>query len=204
MQGPLAAIAAALCLAAMPSVAPAHDAYTARSAHLRAGPARDYPVVAVLPPGTALDVLGCLPDYSWCDVIALNLNERGWVYAANIEYVYEGAPVPVLDYGPVIGIGVITFVLVDYWDLHYRGRPWYRDRDQWIHTPRPVQPPLPIRPRQPGAKLPPEHLPVPPGTPRVPSPPPHTTPPEGHVLPPRSAQPGRPPVTSGDTQAPRK
>lgn len=96
--------------------------------------------MAVLPTGTALEVIGCLADYRWCVVITLG--ERGWVYAANIAEIYEGAPVPVLAYGPVIGIGVITFVLVDCWDLHYRRRPWYRERDRWIHTPRTVQPPF--------------------------------------------------------------
>jgi uncharacterized protein YraI len=197
----LAAIAAALCLASIPFAAGAQNAYTAKTVHLRAGPARDYPVVAVLAPGTPLDVLGCLSDYSWCDVIAHD--DRGWVYAANIEYLYQGVPEPVLDYGGVIGIGVITFMLGDYWDLHYHGRPWYRDRDYWIHRPRPVQPPLPIRPHPPGAGLPPPPAPLPPGPPRVRPTPPPGAPPEGHVPPPRSAQPGRPPTTSGDTQPPR-
>jgi uncharacterized protein YraI len=196
----VAAIAAALCLLWAPLATWAHDAYTSKSAHLRAGPARDYPVVAVLPAGAPLDVLGCLSDYSWCDVIALDINERGWVYAGNIEYVYQGTQVPLLDYGPTIGIVVVPFVLGDYWDLHYRRRPWYRERDHWIHTPRPVQPPLPPRHGPPPPKVPPS---VPPAPPRLPPHPP-APPSEIHVPPPRSAQPGKPPVTSGDTQPPRK
>lgn len=112
----------AACLGLLPLAALAYDAYAAKDVHLRAGPARDYPVVAILPRGTQLDVQGCLPDYSWCDVIAVG--ERGWVYAANIDYVYQGAPVPLIDYGPVIGITVFPFFLGDYWDHWYRGRPW--------------------------------------------------------------------------------
>jgi uncharacterized protein YraI len=201
MKLPLATFAAAFWLGVMPVAASAHDAYTAKSVHLRAGPARDYPVVAILPPGTALDVLGCLSDYSWCDVIGLG--ERGWMYAGNIDYVYQGAPVPLLDYGPVIGITIFGFVLGDYWDQHYHDRPWYRHRDEWIHRPRPVQPPLPPRPRPPGARLPPPRTlppPVHPSPPLRPAPPrdvrpapPRNAPPPGHVTPPRAIAPGGPP-----------
>jgi len=199
----LAIVIALLVVLCLPFAARAAAAQTTKSAHLRAGPARDYPVVTVLPPYAPLDVQGCLSDYSWCDVIALDINERGWIYAGNIEYVYEGAPAPLLDYGPVSGIVVIPFVLGDYWDLHYRRRPWYRDRDYWIHAPRPVQPPLPPGhgrpPPPPGHGRPPPWRPPPP---LEPHPPPHrpAPPAEGHVPPPRSAQPGKPPMTGGDTQ----
>jgi uncharacterized protein YraI len=46
----------------------------------------------------------------------------GWVYGGNINYAYQNTHVPVLNYGPVIGIGVLTFVLSDYWGRHYRWR----------------------------------------------------------------------------------
>jgi len=218
MNNRLAAIAAALCLALLPATASAYDAYAAKDVHLRAGPRRDYPVVAILPRGAPVDVLGCLSDYSWCDVIALG--DRGWVYAGNLDFVYQGAPVTVLDYGAVIGIGVVVFVLGDYWDRHYHARPWYPHRDEWIHRPRPVQPPLPVRPRPPvvtvpppmpppvrreppRAAPPPRHVP-PPRPPHAAPSPPHATPPPRHVPPPRSAEPGRPPVVSGDSPKPRK
>jgi uncharacterized protein YraI len=203
---------AALWLGLPPLAAFAYEAFAAKDVHLRAGPARDYPVVAILPPGTLLDVQGCLPDYSWCDVIALG--ERGWIYAANIESVYQGTPVPLIDYGPVFGIAVFGFVLGDYWDHHYHGRPWFRDRDDWIRRPRPPQPPIPPRPRpRPPEFVPPPrpvHPPVvvprarpeppvhrePPPVHREPPahpPTPHREPPQ-HVPPPRSAEPGRPPT----------
>ncbi len=119
-----------LSLAALPAVASAELAYAARQLHLRAGPAIDYPVVLTLPAGVVLDVQGCLSDYRWCDVVAGP--DRGWVYAANIVYSYQGAPVPVLNYGAVIGIGIIAFSLGTYWDTHYVGRPWYPQRQLWI------------------------------------------------------------------------
>jgi uncharacterized protein YraI len=77
---------------------------------------------------------GCINGYRWCDVTVGP--ERGWVYAGNIIYAYQGAPVPLINYGAVIGIGIIAFSLGDYWDNHYRTRPWYPQRQHWIDRPR--------------------------------------------------------------------
>ena len=121
-------------LAGAPAIAYAQVAYTAKNVHLRAGPARDYPVVAILPAGFQIAVEGCLSGYSWCDVLAGP--NRGWVYAANIVYPYQGADVPVLTYGAEIGLGIVVFSVGDYWDHYYRGRPWYSQRQVWINRPR--------------------------------------------------------------------
>jgi len=122
--------AATLVLSA---AANAEVAYTTKTAHLRAGPARDYPVVAILETGLAVDVQGCMQDYSWCDVIAGEY--RGWVYARNVEYSYQGTNVPVIDSGAAIGIGVVTFIIGSYWQDHYVGRSWYRQMQQWSNRP---------------------------------------------------------------------
>ena len=53
------------------------QAYTTKSAHLRAGPAREYPVVAIVSPGVQVTVGGCVSDYNWCEVILADSN-RGW------------------------------------------------------------------------------------------------------------------------------
>ena len=45
-----------------------HVGYATKSVNLRAGPARDYPVVFVATRGAPLQVLGCLNGYQWCDV----------------------------------------------------------------------------------------------------------------------------------------
>jgi uncharacterized protein YraI len=139
--------------------AQAQPAFTARTVNVRAGPGRDYPLVAVLPAGLQIWVQGCLSDYSWCDVVAGP--NRGWAYAGNLSYFYQNTYVPVLDYGPVIGIGVLGFVLDDYWPRHYRERRWYPERHRWADRPppprfRPSAPPRPgfQRPRpQPAVPL---------------------------------------------------
>lgn len=112
-------------------VASAQDAYTSRPMNVRAGPNREYPLVAQLGEGAPLDVHGCLSDWSWCDV-SFDDN-RGWIYAGGVSFVYQGGRVPLYSYGPNLGLPVITFSLLTYWDDYYRGRPWYGQRDSWTH-----------------------------------------------------------------------
>ena len=124
-----------LCFAAaifaVPIAANAQRAWALNGAEIFAGPGNDYPIVARLAPGVAVRVQGCLNDYSWCDVTFGG--NRGWVYAGELGYAYENRRVPILDYGPRIGLPVITFSIGNYWDHYYRGRPWYRERDRWEH-----------------------------------------------------------------------
>jgi len=140
----------AIALSALAGAAQAQGqpAYTAKSVNLRAGPAREYPVVAVLPAGLQISVEGCVADYSWCDVLAGP--SRGWVYAGNINYYYQNSYVPLLNYGTVIGISILPFILDDYWGSHYHDRPWYPDRYRWAerHPPARIHPPP--QQRQPG------------------------------------------------------
>jgi uncharacterized protein YraI len=56
--------------AALPVMATAQEARSTKWVNLRAGPARDYPLVARLGPGTPLAVQGCTEGFGWCDVIA--------------------------------------------------------------------------------------------------------------------------------------
>ncbi|MEK6351749.1 MAG: SH3 domain-containing protein [Burkholderia cenocepacia] len=143
-------------LAAAPGVADAQSsAYTNSPAELFAGPAPDYPVVAQIPPGTALDVFGCLSDYTWCDVALPGV--RGWIDAQLLDYPYQGSYVPLLQYGAIIGVPVTGFAIGAYWDRYYRHRPWYPDRDRWAHRAEPRlgpggMPPAQGRP-QPGAPM---------------------------------------------------
>jgi uncharacterized protein YraI len=126
-----AAATAAMTLMTAGSVVQAQpqSAVTARPENLRAGPAPDYPMVAVLPAGFPLSVQGCLPEYTWCDVIAGQ--SRGWMYAGSINYYYQNRYVPVINYGAVLGIGALAFVLNDYWGNHYRDRRFYGERQRW-------------------------------------------------------------------------
>lgn len=127
---PLVYSLGALLLASL-GIASAQNAYTSRPMNVRAGPNGDYPLVAQLDAGTPLDVHGCLDDWSWCDVSFED--NRGWIYADGVSFVYQGARVPLYSYGPSLGLPIIAFSLMTYWGDYYRGRPWYEQRDTWSH-----------------------------------------------------------------------
>jgi uncharacterized protein YraI len=129
-------------LLAIPIAASAQEGYTTRSVNVRAGPDTSYPAVAVLGGGAPVQVMGCLDDWSWCDVV-FGYN-RGWVYAPYLNYVYQGVRVPFYTYAPSFGIPIISFSVGSYWDRYYRGRPWYGRRDYWERRePQHVRPPGP-------------------------------------------------------------
>lgn len=126
-------------LLAAPAVAQNVRGFVSANIILRAGPDMGYPVVTVLRIGTPVYVYGCTDDWGWCDVDADNL--RGWVAADFINYPYAGRTVIVHEYGPSIGIPVISFVIGTYWGSHYRDRPFYREREVWYRRPMPRRPP---------------------------------------------------------------
>jgi uncharacterized protein YraI len=129
----------ALCLLsvsllAVPSLAVAQQlAYASKTVSMRAGPSRDYPVVATLGSGTAMTIYGCLQGYTWCDVVVGA--SRGWVYSGNIVYPYQGRNVPVMSYGSSIGLGIVSFSIGNYWDNYYTDYPWYGQRQNWASRP---------------------------------------------------------------------
>jgi uncharacterized protein YraI len=150
---PLIAVA---CLGLPVAAIAQQQAFTSKNVNLRAGPARDYPLVAQLRPGTPVTVAGCINGYSWCDV-SLPDGNRGWVFAQNLNYPYQGSQVPLITYGSAIGLPIIAFSIGAYWGQNYRGRPWYGQQSHWAHRPhhRP-RPPVVVRP-------PPRPFPKPPG-----------------------------------------
>jgi uncharacterized protein YraI len=110
-------------------------AYTARDAELHAGPAFEYPTVAIILNNIAITVEGCVDGYQWCDVTAGPY--RGWMYAGDVVYPYQGGYYPISSYGPMIGLTVIGFSTALYWDRHYRTSPWYQHRTYWVERPAP-------------------------------------------------------------------
>lgn len=118
------------------------DGYLNDDTVLRAGPAPEYPEIEGLPYGTYVSVQGCTEGWYWCDVVS-EQGDWGWVPGDYIDYVYEGEPVAVPEYGPRIGIPIVTFSITNYWDAHYRDRPFYRERDSWFHREIPQHAPPP-------------------------------------------------------------
>ncbi len=121
--------AAVAGLIAVPMAASALTAVTTEPVALRAGPAADFPIVDSIPDDARVNVHGCVRAYRWCDVSWRDA--RGWVRGDDLSYYYQQSYVPIIEYGPRIGLPVIAFGFDSYWDRHYRGRPWYSERTRW-------------------------------------------------------------------------
>ena len=126
------AAAVFLLLTAAPAAAET-EGFPTTDVNLRAGPDTAYPVIDLIPAGDPVTIIGCLSDWSWCDVAWYGI--RGWVAADYIETVYESERVYLPAYATLIALPVITFEFNTYWDSYYHDRyherPWYRDRDHW-------------------------------------------------------------------------
>jgi uncharacterized protein YraI len=116
-------------LLAAPLLVHAEDAYVVADISLQAGPDTEYPSITELSAGTPVSIQGCIDGWTWCDVIAGD--DLGWVAGSFLEEDYDNQRVIVTDYGPRIGIPVVTFSLGVYWDQHYHNRNWYGERQRW-------------------------------------------------------------------------
>ena len=117
------------------AAASAHQTWTTRPVNVRAGPDVTYPAVATLASGYPVDVAGCLSDYSWCDVVFNNGYDRGWIPARRLLHSYGGRRVPLYENYASIGLPIVTFSLLGYWDSYYPDRSWYRERPRWYTAP---------------------------------------------------------------------
>ncbi len=124
------ALSAAAALIAAPVAASAQNAFTTYDASMRAGPGVEYPRVAVIPEDSSVYIHGCLRGFNWCDVGWRG--ERGWVNGNLLSYAYGGDYVSVDEWGPRIGLPIISFEVRDYWTRYYRDRPWWERRSRWF------------------------------------------------------------------------
>lgn len=123
-----AALAAALGMLATPALAQGSGIVEV-DLNLRAGPSTEFPVVTTIPQDSAVAVHGCIQGRNWCDISWRG--ERGWVAARFLGYRHQNRVVPIYDHYEVIEVPFITFSFGDYWERHYRRRPWYDRRDRW-------------------------------------------------------------------------
>lgn len=123
-----ACFAAAVCA---PVAAQAANAFTTTAVNLRSGPDTQYPAVTVLPPNQNVNVIGCLDGWIWCDVAWGPY--RGWVAGAYLQ-AYDGPTrSSFVRVAPRLGVPFVVFRFGEYWDSHYRARPFYRTRTHWEH-----------------------------------------------------------------------
>ena len=125
-----AAGAAILAFTMAPSMAnAATPAAVVTDLNVRAGPGTQFPAVTVFPRGSRVNVIGCTSGVTWCDVSGRGV--RGWVSARFLEFPHRGDRLIGPAYGAQVGLPIISFQIGSYWDNHYRGRSWYRDRSRY-------------------------------------------------------------------------
>ena len=121
--------AAVAFVAPVQAQAPRPNGYPVTNVNLRAGPGTYYPALLVVPSHAPIAILGCLGDYTWCDVFFQG--NRGWMRSIYLQGWYSGYYYSLRDYAPRLGYRVVSFDLGPYWDANYRGRPFYADRNRW-------------------------------------------------------------------------
>jgi len=105
------------------------NGYPVTNVNLRAGPGTYYPALLVVPARAPISILGCLGDYTWCDVIFQG--NRGWMRSIYLQGWYRGYYYSLRDYAPRLGYRVVSFDIGPYWDSYYRDRPFYGERGKW-------------------------------------------------------------------------
>src|SRR6516225_1809598 len=145
----------ALALLAPLAAAAQFNAFATQHANMRAGPDRNFPLVTWIPAGTAVNVVGCIDGWRWCDVI-FGFN-RGWVYGRFLSIMQANQPMVILNSGQMLGVPLISFSVGTYWGLHYRNRPWWNQRNTWAARPPtwnrpPPRPPVSRPPQRPPAR----------------------------------------------------
>jgi uncharacterized protein YraI len=126
----LVALLATSLMTLMPAnAAPRPNGYPVTNVNLRAGPGTNYPVIVVVPARSWISIRGCLADYGWCEVAFERT--RGWMRSIYLQGWYRDHYYALRDYAPRLGYPVVTFDVGDYWDDHYRDRPFYAERARW-------------------------------------------------------------------------
>lgn len=123
-----AAAGIAVCICT-PVAAFAATAFTTTTVNMRSGPDTAYPPVGVLPPSQPVEVLGCIDGWVWCDVVWGGY--RGWIAGAYLQAADGAYRTEFVPSAPRLGVPIVHFRFGDYWDRHYRGRPFYRHRGHW-------------------------------------------------------------------------
>jgi len=105
------------------------NGYPITDVNLRAGPGTEYPVILTVPADAPITILGCVPDYTWCDSVFQD--RRGWMRSTYLSGYSEGDYYLLRDYAPDLGYRRVTFDIDAYWDNYYRDEPFYGDRGRW-------------------------------------------------------------------------
>jgi len=107
------------------------NGYLSKTVTLRAGPDKHFPALVKVSGKPGVVVYGCTTN-NWCDVGLQGA--RGWIQGKDIVAVYRGNDRrPVLTYREQLGLPIVAFQQVDYWNQYYPTYSFYRDQAYWTH-----------------------------------------------------------------------
>lgn len=92
---------------ALPTAAMALDAVAVTDLNMRAGPGSQYPIVTTIRENGSVDILGCLPDAKWCQVIWQG--NEGWSYSEYLAVTETDERIFVPQARSVLDIPVVAF-----------------------------------------------------------------------------------------------
>lgn len=106
-----------------PALAWAVPGFSTGNVNMRAGPSTANPVVATIPRGSPVEIVGCVSGWSWCDTLWAGY--RGWVAGAYLNAAWQGLAVSFVPYAPRLSVPVVVYNGPAYWRRYYAGRPWF-------------------------------------------------------------------------------
>lgn len=117
-------LAGLLAMLFAPISARAAESIVINHTGLRAGPGTGYPLLMRLPKGAAVDVLGCVAGWKWCEVVAGGVH--GWAVGHRLSLPFGSRGGVQVDlYGPKLGLPIIVFQEQPYWERYYYNRDFY-------------------------------------------------------------------------------
>ncbi|MDE1153320.1 MAG: hypothetical protein PW788_12350 [Micavibrio sp.] len=106
------------------------NGYLSKTVTLRAGPAANFPALVKVAGKPAVVVYGCTTN-NWCDV-GLN-GARGWLPGKYVITTYRQSHYPVITYREQLGLPLLAFSQIDYWNQYYPTYSFYRNQSYWTH-----------------------------------------------------------------------
>jgi uncharacterized protein YraI len=88
-------VLAALLGLASAGAANAASGLTTAAVNLRIGPGTGHAVLAAVPAGQPVTIIGCISGYAWCDVVWGSY--RGWMSAAYVTHLATGTPLTIVS-----------------------------------------------------------------------------------------------------------
>lgn len=133
MKNKFPLLIACLAVVGFSTPAQAESGFVSAGVNLRSGPGVNYPIVATVNSGQFLEINGCVTEWNWCEVSWRGFS--GWISSHYLRHQTYGSIAESSNI--MINLPTIIFNQDDYWDKHYRDRPFYNEWNTKRNAPEP-------------------------------------------------------------------